>query len=147
MNAPDQVKIYFKLERDEEGYPPVDWESLWATPVGGTLYVLDNTPFYVQAVSIGDTVSAICAGDRLEFSAIAKTGGHSTIRVIAFDEQIVPMLRESLKQIGCSSEVSNIATYFAVDIPPNVPYTRVIEAIEPHATSGIVDYEESSIQH
>lgn len=146
-SASDPVKIHFKLEQDEEGYPPVDWESLWATPVGEALYMLDNTPFYARGVSSGDTVTAVAVNGRLEFTTMAAPGGHATVRVVAFDEHVVPELRASLKRIGCSSEVSNLPALLAVDVPPVVDYARVMELIESYAASGSIDYEESSIQH
>ncbi|WP_394538818.1 DUF4265 domain-containing protein [Lysobacter enzymogenes] len=146
-STPDHVKIYFKLDQDEEGYPPVDWESLWAVPANGNEYVLDNTPFYALGVSSGDTVSAASINDRMVFSAVTKLGGHSTIRVIAFEESIVPEIRESLTKLGCTSELSNISTFFSIDIPPRAEYDDVINLLKLHATSGQIDYEESAIQH
>jgi len=147
ITEPGHIKIYFKLEQDEEGYPPVDWETLWAAPKGDDLYVLDNTPFYAQGISSGDTVSATSINDRLEFSALIAPGGHSTIRVVVFEETLVSTLRTALVELGCSTELSNIPTFFSTDVPPTVDYSKVMKLLVFHATSGQIDYEESSFQH
>ena len=59
MNEEKHVKICFPLEPDEDGWPPVTAETLWAVELGGGLFRLDNIPFYARGVSDGDTVSAI----------------------------------------------------------------------------------------
>jgi hypothetical protein len=48
------VKIVFEL--DEGG--PFSTESMWARPIDGDVFVLDNIPFYVFGVSFGDHVRA-----------------------------------------------------------------------------------------
>ena len=40
-------KIVFSLVPDEDGYPPVASESLWAVNVADDEYRLDNIPFHV----------------------------------------------------------------------------------------------------
>jgi hypothetical protein len=52
------VKIVFSLEQDEDGYPPVKTESLWAKPKADGSFELDNTPFYAQGISRKDIVAA-----------------------------------------------------------------------------------------
>jgi hypothetical protein len=55
LNAP--VRIHFQLEQDEDGYPPVVVESLWAeSGENHNEYVIDNVPFFVRVATIGDTV-------------------------------------------------------------------------------------------
>ncbi len=48
QDVPSRVKIVFELQQDEDGYPPVTRESLWATPTDGGLYRLDNIPFFAH---------------------------------------------------------------------------------------------------
>ena len=49
-------KIIFKLTHDADGYPPVEYESLWGIQRGAGVYELDNTPYYLYGVSKGDWV-------------------------------------------------------------------------------------------
>jgi hypothetical protein len=48
------VKIVFSLERDDDGYPPVTTESLWAKSKADGLFELYNVPFYAQGISWKD---------------------------------------------------------------------------------------------
>ncbi|MBP5133264.1 DUF4265 domain-containing protein, partial [Pseudomonas protegens] len=47
-------KIIFKLTVDADGYPPVEYESMWGVQRGADVYQLDNTPYYLYGVSKGD---------------------------------------------------------------------------------------------
>lgn len=44
MNRAEYVKVAFKLPRGDDGYPPVDWENLWAIPLSDGSYRVDNVP-------------------------------------------------------------------------------------------------------
>lgn len=56
-DRPGSVKVHFRLVQDEDGYPPVAVESVWAQPgMNSREYVLDNLPFFVREATLGDTV-------------------------------------------------------------------------------------------
>jgi len=44
--TPAHVRITFKLQPDEDGYPPSDYERLWAVPLSNGRYQIDNIPFF-----------------------------------------------------------------------------------------------------
>lgn len=54
MNTDEMVKVVFKLEKDEDDYPPADYESVWALPVGEGLFQIDNIPFFATEIALGD---------------------------------------------------------------------------------------------
>ena len=141
------VKVHFRLEQDEDGYPPHEWESLWARELGADLYELDNIPFFAQLVGLGDHVRATHRDGVLVFDEVVATGGHSTVRVIAFNEEAVPDLREQLEELGCGSEMSHVPTLFAMDVPPDVDYAGVRRFLDDLAGQGQLEYEESALQH
>ncbi len=141
------VKVHFRLEQDEDGYPSYEWESLWALELGADLYELDNIPFFAQLVSLGDHIRATHRDGVLVFDEVVATGGHSTVRVIAFNEEAVPGLREKLEELGCGSEMSHVPTLFAVDVPPDVDYAGVRRFLDDLAGQGRLEYEESALQH
>jgi len=115
------VKIFFELQQDEEGYPPVTCESVWATPVAQGLYRLGNIPFFARGVAYEDVVSAVRMDDgTLGFVEVVRPSGHSTLRVIAYEESDAPVLRHKLEEIGCDTEQSHIPNLFAVDVPSSV---------------------------
>lgn len=147
MNENEHCKIGFRLPRQQDGFPPVDWEGLLSIPLGEGKYRIDNVPFYTDLISLGDVVAASNVEGRLVFERLLSAGGHSTIRVVVFDAATVPRFRSELVSLGCSTELSNIPTLFAVDVPAEVDYAAVVALLDGYFTAGVLDYEESSIRH
>jgi hypothetical protein len=140
-------KIYFKLQQDEDGYPPNDWESLWAIELEPGKFQIDNIPFFVHNISFGDVVSAFIQGDKLCFRGLLEPSAHSVIRIIVFDTSEVESLRSSLRNMGCSSELSHISQLFTVDIPPSVSIKSIRELLDAGERRGDWEYEDASIRH
>ena len=114
MTEGDRVKVW--LREGEEV------ESLWATPVGPSLYQLNNTPFWAYGFSWNDTVKAVPSPDgTLDVTGVVTKGGHRTVRVFfegEFAEQgrIDAVLAE-INARGASYEGMN-RVYVALDLPP-----------------------------
>ena len=149
-------KICFKIEQDEDGYPPVQIESVWASPAGGNLFRLENLPFLAKGVSFKDEVSTSEGLDgRKWYEDIAEPSGHSTLRVIVFRngsspqslEQRVKELSQRFVEKGCITELSHLPGLFAVDVPPTV----LLETLRPILDEGTAleawDFEESNLRH
>jgi hypothetical protein len=143
----EYVKISVKLEKDEDGYPPVDWEDLWAISLEDSRFRIDNVPFYAVGISYGDIVSAMKRGDKLVFTEVTEAKGNSTLRVIAYEENIVKNVRDELSAIGCSTEISNIPTFFSIDVPREIDYSKVAEILNIYTQKGLIDYQESALRH
>ena len=143
----DRVKIAFSLTRDSDGYPPADWEHLWAIRRGENEYELDNVPFFAKGVSSGDLVSVTSDQDQLKFGMVLKYGGHSTLRVIVFDSSQKESIRSDLAKLGCETEGSHLPDLFAVDVPPNVELASVIGYLVNKAEEDTLDYEESAVRY
>ena len=141
----DLVKVLFRLERDADGYPPADSESIWARPLGGGEYALDNIPFFVKGVSCGDVVRVAVSDGERWVAEVVRYCGHGTVRVLAADAADVPALREELQALGCGSELSHISKLIAVDIPPDIPYDSVQPFLRAGMAQGRFDYEEAAI--
>ena len=139
-------KVAFALTRDEDGYPPADWEHLWGRRVGDSLFELDNTPFFARGVSYHDVVLV----DRREglnvFREVVRKSGHSTLRVMLFEEKLTDELRSRLADLGCATELSHIPGLIAVDIPPSVELSQVRAILEEGERSGYWEYEEAAIR-
>ena len=79
----DGVKIHFQLEQDEDGYPPVAVESVWAQPAGQTgEYIVDNVPFFTRDATIGDTVRVREDDGNLWFERVVARSTNSLVRVV-----------------------------------------------------------------
>lgn len=77
------VKIRFELHQDDGGWPPAETEGVWAVPIGGDLFRVDNTPWFVRGVAADDVVQAIPdPGGVLWFRQVHQRSGHVVVRVI-----------------------------------------------------------------
>lgn len=143
---PEMCKINFKLEKDEDGFPPVAVETLWADP-SSTGYTIDSIPFFTKDVANGDIVSVKKDGDgSLWFDKRISSSGHSLIRLIFFDHSFRDEISFHLKKTGCSTEYISDYEMMSVDIPENVDYQDVLNYIGIKAGVGVIDYEEAIIR-
>ncbi|WP_061281310.1 DUF4265 domain-containing protein [Leptospira interrogans] len=123
----------------------LETESIWviANEEG---YIIDNIPFYVKEIAIGDLVSATQdSNGHLWFSQLLKPSGHSTIQIWFSDISTLSEIRSKLSQLGCSSEISEIPQLIAVDIPPNVDYSIVQVFLEEGEKNGLFEYQEACL--
>jgi len=152
----DRVRIFFKLQQDEDGYPPAVTESLWAISLGEGRFRLENTPFFVTGVSHSDVVRAHRGDDRrLWFDELAEASGHSTVRVVICEnspdtrpiKKRMQALQESVARLGCSFESSHLPNLVSIDIPPDVPLGPLTALLEAGHQGELWDYEEAAIAH
>lgn len=109
-------------------------------------YELDNIPFYVEELALGDIVTASPdASGILWFSKLVRPSGHSTIQIWFSSEGEIDRVREALSQMGCSSEVSDLPRLVAVDVPPHVPYSKVKALLDEGERSGQFEYQEACL--
>lgn len=137
------LKIHFRLEQDEDGYPPVAVESLWAQlGLGPGEYVIDNVPFFVREATIGDTVSVRDEDGAHWFSSVISRSRNSLVRIVFFDKSRVEATSEHLVAMGCSTEYLRQHNLMAVSVPAEVALTDVQAYLQSEAGSGSIDYEE-----
>jgi len=149
----ESLKVGFKLERDADDYPPADWEWLWASRVTDSTFKIDNIPFFTKSIGCGDIVAAEQTGTGLIFKRLVRPSGHSTVRVMVFrkgrnDEHLraaVESIRQSLRAMGCSTELSHIPNLVAIDIPPEVDYQPVSAFLSQKEHDGLLEYEEACL--
>jgi hypothetical protein len=150
--ADQRVKVSFALHRDAHGYPPADWEHLWARPVDENRVELDNIPFFVRGVSCGDMVAITRDGDRLLFDHVVESSGHRTLRAIVFRraaggfDRTLKSLRRQLKQRGCTTEVGPSPGLIAIDVPPAADLNEVLQLLADGERQGLWEYEEAVIR-
>lgn len=140
------AKVAFRLVRDEDGYPPADWEHLWAHSLGESLFVLDNTPFFARGASVGDVVLAEQSEGLNQFRRVVRPSLHSTLRVILFRQELADELRSQLRQLGCKSEQSHLPGLIAVDVPEPSLLGPVRDLLESGEVAGDWTYEEAAIR-
>jgi len=123
----------------------IEVETMWAIEREDG-HEIDNIPFYVQSIALGDLVAAVPGdGGMLEFSRVTKSSGHSTVRLWFAREEDVSVVREELKRMGCSSEISNLSRLVAVDVPPTVSYAKVKAFLDEGEAAERFEYEEGCL--
>lgn len=139
-------KVMFRLQRDADGYPPDDWESLWAYEVEPGLYSIDNVPFFARGVSWGDVVSVERVADELHFKEVVRPSRHSVIRVIVYDSSKAAEMHDKLKAMKCETEQSHLPSLLTVDCPPTADLGKIRAFLEEGEADGRWTYEEASIR-
>jgi hypothetical protein len=146
MAGETRVKIHFRLKPEGDNYPPAEVERLWAHPCDAEVFEIENIPFFVNCLSYHDKVIAKHGPTgNLEYVRHVEYSKHSTLRVVVFEESNVPNVRETLKRLGCSSELSHIPKLIAVDVPPSVKIESVLSCLENEEKQGVLEYEEAAI--
>lgn len=144
---PPNVKRYFQLTQDEDDYPPVSVESVWAVPTEDPRqFVLDNVPFFVLNATLGDTVIASVRDGAYWFEKVVQHSGNSLIRVVFFDGVQRKRIAQELKRIGCSTEYLEAHALLAVNIPAGVPLALVQVYLQREAAAEYLDYEEPMLR-
>ncbi len=141
------IKILFKLEVDEHGYPPDDYESLWAKVMADNSYQIDNIPFFVQGLSEGDLVAVEKSEGEFVFSKIIDKSKITTVRIICFDESNIQAIREKLSDFGCDTEFMEDYGLIAVSVPSDVDYEPISKYLSECENDGSLEYEESALRH
>lgn len=140
-------KILFELDRDDDGYPPDDWESVWGVETENGCYRIDNIPFYIRGISVGDTVSVEAVDDELFFDELVEKSGHSVFRLIISDPAETQEIRSELKNLSCDTEASHIEGFISVDCPPVADFSRVLDYLQAGEDDGRWEFEEASLRH
>lgn len=141
------AKILFRLKQDEDGYPPVQWESLWGVEVGAHRYRVDNVPLYAVGVSKFDIVEATPAGEELIATRVVARGGHSTLNVFVEDGTERRRVVERLKLLGAAVMMPSTGSLFSVDIPPEAGFDPIDTYLESISDGNHIAYGDLCLQH
>jgi hypothetical protein len=137
------VRVFFALEQDEDGYPPVGVETLWARKDGETgRLVLDNIPFFATQAALGDVVSVTHKDGKAWYESTLQRSGNSLIRVLCHKGTDPSAVRQDLEKMGCATEWLPAYCMVAVSLSPSVELTRVQEMLQQGAAEDKWGYEE-----
>lgn len=131
-----RIKVLFNLESDETGYPPCNVESLWCILVEDKLCQVDNVPFFVCGIALGDIIRIDQGGN---FLSIDRPSGNLTIRIYTENMALRDSLKKELTNRGCVWEQSHIKYLAAVGIP-NALKNEVVSILE-HYKGNELEYE------
>lgn len=134
-------KVFFRIERDVDGFPPVAAEGVWARPTEGGLYVVDNIPFFARAATLGDTVAVETEGGRLWYRATVHASANSLLQVLTLTSEVVEEVVTLLRRLGCSLERDATGQLLAVNVPPEASLPMVLAHLAVLASGGLLAYE------
>ena len=127
------VKIVFPLEVDEEGFPPISCEVLNARshPPG---FVLENSPFFVTGVALGDHVTGVPVhgtNSRFAFTRVIESSPNKAISIIFLDIGLKDTVYQELKRRGCYCEYGEFGKgpdlqMLAVAVPEECDYASLV---------------------
>jgi hypothetical protein len=146
-----KVEIDLQSARVDADYPPTGTEILWAKIVDERHAEIDNIPFFTRDVSYGDIVAVRERhGGRREIDHVSHRGGHSTYRIVIYDNLSVEQSAAAdrglaaLRALDCGFEQGG-ATFWAIDVPPTSDADAVRAALINGGESNIWDWEEGYI--
>jgi hypothetical protein len=146
--AVSKIRVHFPIAQDEDGYPPVALESLWAATCNQSgLWRIENIPFFARAATLDDVISVRFGEDGHWFDGLVHQSGNSLLRVSFEDRSIADTLACRLEDLGCAIERISAYNIFAVSVPPAVALHDVRALLGEALSTGEVDYEEAILRH
>lgn len=146
----DLVRVRFQLHQDEDGWPPVASEGVWAVPLGGGLVRLDNIPWFVRDAASGDTFGTSTDSDGVRWATDKVAwSGNCTVRVIPFPDGALAgsgqAVLDAFAPLGVDGEGLEQFGMVALNIPPDADLGAVQRLLRQGVQDDWWDYEEGCI--
>ncbi len=147
------VHVVFELEVDDEGWPPVSGERVWAEPLGSDSYRIENTPWFVRNIAADDIVRAVPSNDTSWPVYVKKIrwGGNYAIRIIPFRTGRLAGSLQAVLELcaahGAYGEGAGTYPIVALTIPPEADITRLRALLKQGQAEGWWDYEEGCVDN
>ncbi|WP_371776979.1 DUF4265 domain-containing protein [Streptomyces sp. NBC_01438] len=146
----DHVKVHFRLEVDEDGWPPASIESLWAVKLGNGTVRLDNTPWFVRGVASGDIVRVKLEDDGVLYAReTIQSSRNCTIRLIVLKDEGSAAARqtvlETFHRLGTTGEGIERFRMVALDVPPEADLPKIRKLLEHGAAKEWWHWEEGCV--
>lgn len=143
------TKVLFHLEPDEDGFPPISAETLNATPLGGGLFRIENTPFFVPNLSFNDVVRA-CSTDvegQYAFDEVVEASEFTSLSIIILDQGMDTLLMDLLRGLDCVIEYGEFGVYrvLAVAVPATTDYEGLRQQLQSLEDQGLLSFAELAI--
>ena len=131
----DHVKVHFRMETDEDGWPPASVESLWAVDLGDGTVRLDNTPWFVRGVASGDIIRVEVDDDGVRWAGgTVQASQNCTIRLIVLKDGGSAAARqsvlESFHRLGTTGEGIEQFRMVALDVPSDADLRQIRKLLE-----------------
>ena len=107
-------------------------ETLWGSPLGGDLYVVENSPLDAYSLSWQDTVRAPfdADADMPMVEGVERKSGHRTVRAVVDDPgRARTLVGRAVEALGCTLEAAGGGRLLAIDVPPDADLGAVARAL------------------
>ncbi|MFJ4435195.1 DUF4265 domain-containing protein [Streptomyces sp. NPDC088923] len=146
----DHVKVHFRLDIDEDGWPPASIENLWAMDLGDGTVQLDNTPWFVRGVASDDIIRVEIDAEGIRWAGeTVRASENCTIRLIVLKDGGSAAARQSVLEIfhklGATGEGIERFRMVALDVPPGADLPQIRKLLEHGATEGWWHWEEGCV--
>ncbi|MFD3545236.1 DUF4265 domain-containing protein [Streptomyces sp. NPDC058655] len=146
----DHVKVHFRMDIDEDGWPPASVESLWAVELGDGTVRLDNTPWFVRGVASGDVIKVELDDDGVLWAGdTVRPSQNCTIRLIVLKDDGSAAARQSVLEVfhrlGTTGEGIERYRMVALDVPPEADLPRIRKLLEHGGAMGWWHWEEGCV--
>lgn len=149
MHGGPGVHVVFHLIVDDDGWPPVGAERVWAYTVSENTFRVDNVPWFVRDLAVGDIVEAVAPdqGSHPVFGRMVERSDHLTARLIVLRKG--PMagdlraVADAFRALGVY--VETFEQMVALDIPPGADLGPICELPQRGASEGTWEWEEGRI--
>ncbi|MFF7772495.1 DUF4265 domain-containing protein [Streptomyces massasporeus] len=146
----DHVKVHFRMEVDEEGWPPAGVESLWAVDLGDGTVRLDNTPWFVRGVASDDIIRVEVDDEGIRWAGeTVRASENCTIRLIVLKDGGTAAARQSVLEIfhslGTTGEGIEKYRMVALDVPPTANLPKIRQLLEHGDAKGWWHWEEGCV--
>jgi hypothetical protein len=141
--------IKVRIELHPENLLNSSAETLWAEPLGGGLFKLQNSPFGAYGFSYEDIV--ICDNSNIpNVLGVHQNSGRSTYRILlkpnVIDSTAFKNIWEEFDHIGCTYEGSE-SKLLAVDVPAETNIFEVYKLLEIGEDIELWEFEEAKCAH
>lgn len=145
MSNEEIRKVFFKIPEGNQNELEGEW--LWCRHITNDECVVDNSPFIIYGISVGDTISYTREGDDFVFSSIVKAGGHSTYRVILPEgkgHDYFLQYWDDLENLGCTYEgAEGVRKLYSIDIPNISNVGAAYSVLQKFEDLGVWEFEEA----
>lgn len=145
----ERIQVEFALDRDEEGWPPVDREKIWANALSPDVVQVDSIPWFVRNIALGDLISVRPSREgAAAFIEKLKWSGNCTVRIVPLGDDSKAGIRGVIERIsgfGVELEVLGQFGLVAANVRPSVDLVGLKEALDLGEKQGLWSYEEGCV--
>lgn len=144
-------KVFYTLQVNEDGYPPISVEMLNATRVSDDAFLIENSPFFAENVAFHDVVRArpTPVQGQFEFCGVVEESPFTALSIILLDVSMDRFLMDLLRGLGCVLEYGEFGAYrvLAVAVPPRIDYRPLRTQLEDLERRELISFAELSLAH